>query len=65
MTLRIVPVRSDQIEAAKDIIRAGAFPDGLIGDFDTPAGIVKLSLTAVSGAQHGGFATGWGPVSWG
>ena len=26
-------------------------------------GIVKLSLTAVSDAQHGGFATGWGPVS--
>ena len=28
-------------------------------------GIVKLSLTAVSDAHHGGFATGWGPVSWG
>ena len=31
----------------------------------TTTGIVKLSLTAVSDAQHGGFATGWGPVSWG
>ena len=26
---------------------------------------VKLRLTAVSDAQHGGFATGWSPVSWG
>ena len=25
MTLRIVPIRSDQIEAAKDVIRAGVF----------------------------------------
>ena len=28
-------------------------------------GIVKLRLTAVFDAQHGGFATGWSPVSWG
>ena len=28
-------------------------------------GIVKLRLTAVSDAQHGGFATGWSPVYWG
>ena len=28
-------------------------------------GIVKLGLTAVFDAQHGGFATGWSPVSWG
>ena len=27
--------------------------------------IVKLRLTAVSYAQHGGFTTGWSPVSWG
>ena len=26
---------------------------------------VKLRLPAVFDAQHGGFATGWGPVSWG
>ena len=26
---------------------------------------VKLRLTAVSDAQHGGFATGWSPVYWG
>ena len=26
---------------------------------------VKLRLTAVSDAQHGGFTTGSGPVSWG
>ena len=29
------------------------------------AGIVKLKLTAVLDAQHGGFTTGWSPVSWG
>ena len=28
-------------------------------------GIVKLRLAAVFDAQHGGFATGWSPVSWG
>ena len=28
-------------------------------------GIVKLRLTAVSDAQHGGFATGWSAVYWG
>ena len=28
-------------------------------------GIVKLRLTAVSDPQHGGFATGSSPVSWG
>ncbi len=28
-------------------------------------GIVKLRLTAVSDAQHGGFATGSSRVSWG
>ena len=26
---------------------------------------VKLGLTAVFDAQHGGFATGWSPASWG
>ena len=26
-------------------------------------GIVKLKLTAVFDAQHGGFTTGWSPVS--
>ena len=26
---------------------------------------VKLRLAAVFDAQHGGFATGWSPVSWG
>ena len=30
-----------------------------------PDGIVKLKLTAVFDAQHGGFTTGWSPVSWG
>ena len=29
------------------------------------AGIVKLKLTAVFDVQHGGFTTGWNPVSWG
>ena len=29
------------------------------------AGIVKLGLTAVFDAQHGGVATGSSPVSWG
>ena len=28
-------------------------------------GIVKLRLTAAFGAQYGGFATDWSPVSWG
>ena len=28
-------------------------------------GIVKLRLTAVFDAQHGGFETGWSPISWG
>ena len=28
-------------------------------------GIVKLRLKAISDAQHGGFATGLSPVSWG
>ena len=28
-------------------------------------GIVKLKPTAVFDAQHGGFTTGWSPVSWG
>ena len=28
-------------------------------------GIVKLRLTAVSDAQHGGFTTGSSPASWG
>ena len=27
-------------------------------------GIVKLRLTVALDAQHGGFATGWSPVSW-
>ena len=27
--------------------------------------IVKLRLAAVFDTQHGGFATGWSPVSWG
>ena len=31
----------------------------------TRSGIVKLKLTAVFDAQHGGFMTGWSPVSWG
>ena len=31
----------------------------------THLGIVKLKLTAVFDAQHGGFTTGWSPVSWG
>ena len=26
---------------------------------------VKLRLTAAFGAQYGGFATDWSPVSWG
>ena len=26
---------------------------------------VKLRLPAIIDAQHGGFATGWSPVSWG
>ena len=26
---------------------------------------VKLRLAAAFYAQHGGFATGWSPVSWG
>ena len=26
---------------------------------------VKLRLAAVFDTQHGGFATGWSPVSWG
>ena len=26
---------------------------------------VKLKLTAVFDAQHGGFTTGWSPASWG
>ena len=30
-----------------------------------PEGIVKLRLTAAFGAQYGGFATDWSPVSWG
>ena len=29
------------------------------------SGIVKLRLAAVFDTQHGGFATGWSPVSWG
>ena len=29
------------------------------------SGIVKLRLTAAFGAQYGGFATDWSPVSWG
>ena len=29
------------------------------------SGIVKLKLTAVFDAQHGGFETGWSPISWG
>ena len=28
-------------------------------------GIVTLRLAAAFDAQHGGFATGWSPVSWG
>ena len=28
-------------------------------------GIVKLRLMAVFDAQHGGFETGWSPISWG
>ena len=31
----------------------------------TKKGMVKLRLAAVSDAQHGGFATGWSPASWG
>ena len=32
---------------------------------DGRAGIVKLGVTAVFDAQHGGVATDWSPVSWG
>ena len=43
---------------------------GVLSDHYNPvtkklAGIVKLRLTAVFDAQHGGFATGWSSVSWG
>ena len=31
----------------------------------TEVGTVKLRLAAVFDAEHGGFATGWSPVSWG
>ena len=34
-------------------------------EMEALAGIVKLGLTAVFDAQHGGVATGWSPVSWG
>ena len=33
--------------------------------FNMQDGIVKLRLAAVFDAQHGGFATGCSPVSWG
>ena len=36
-----------------------------LGVYDLATGIVKLRLTAVSDPQHGGFATGSSPVSWG
>ena len=35
------------------------------GSGTTREGIVKLRLTAVFDAQHGGFETGWSPISWG
>ena len=34
-------------------------------EMEALAGIVKLGLTAVFDAQHGGVATGWSPVFWG
>ena len=34
------------------------------GDFGSGRAI-SVSLTAVFDAQHGGFTTGWSPVSWG
>ena len=34
-------------------------------DSNRAMGIVKLRLTAAFGAQYGGFATDWSPVSWG
>ena len=37
----------------------------MYADLALEQGIVKLKLTAVFDAQHGGFTTGWSPVSWG
>ena len=41
-------------------------PHGCLDDEGASAdGIVKLRLRAVFDAQHGGFETGWSPISWG
>ena len=59
---RILPI-SPPIAEALARRRARRDPDSpLVFHRD---GIVKLRLTAVSDAQHGGFATGWSPVYWG
>ena len=45
--------------------RRRAHPTGAAVTRTAPPGIVKLRLTAVSDAQHGGFTAGSSPVSWG
>ena len=49
----------------EQIPRSGGRLGGWNHDGRTPRGIVKLKLTAVFDAQHGGFTTGWSPASWG
>ena len=64
MAMRDSVVRGlDRVDPFKD------FHHGLLGASRKArmsyGGIVKLRLTAAFGAQHGGFTTGWNPVSCG
>ena len=58
LAARAVPF--PRLLALRDVL-----PDPVQTCSNTSAGIVKLGLTAVFDAQHGGPATGSSPVSWG
>ena len=71
-SIRLMSIRLILIHGAREwlvfieqIPRSGGRLGGWNHDGRTPRGIVKLKLTAVFDAQHGGFTTGWSPASWG
>ena len=47
------------------VLTAGIWPRGIRRLESRRGSIVKLKLTAVFDAQHGGFTAGWSPVFWG
>ena len=56
--------KADQLAMKRDVFRR-LVANRFVLTHAYPDGIVKLRLTAAFGAQHGGFTTGWSPVSCG